>query len=120
MKHRVQVTCPICGRPFTLEIDVGTYVSIESASPAKRREIPIMLQSREAKVDFIIKAMRALASKDPAGRVEISEIFEIAEKVGLEREEVEKILKSEKDAGNIYEPKPGFLSFTAPPEKAKE
>lgn len=120
MRHRVQVTCPLCGKTFTLEVDVGTYVSVESASPAKKREIPLILRGHEAKVDFIRRAMRALASRDPAGVVEVSEILEIAERVGLSREEVQEILKSEKEAGNIYEPKPGILSFTSPPERARE
>ncbi len=119
MRHRLQVTCPLCGKQFTLEIDVGTYLSVETTTPARRREIPLVLRGREVKVDFIRRAMRALASKDPSGMVEISEVVEIAEKVGLSKEEVGEILKSEKEAGVIYEPKPGILSFTSPPEKSE-
>lgn len=116
----MQIICPLCGRQFSLEIDVGTYVSVETAVPAKRREIPLLLRGREVKVDFIRRAMRALASKDPSGMVEVSEVMEIAEKVGLSKEEVGEILKSEKEAGVIYEPKPGVLTFTSPPERSRE
>lgn len=63
--------------------------------------------------------MEALASKEPSGMVEVSEIVELAEKVGPAREEVDEVLSAEKSAGHIYEPKPGFVCFTVPPERAK-
>ena len=119
MRHRLQVTCPLCGKEFSLEIEVGTYVTTESTVPQRRRET-LILRGREAKVDFISRAMRALASKDPSGSIEKSEVLELAEKVGLTREEVDQILKEEISAGHIYEPKPGVFRFTAPPERAKE
>jgi len=120
MRHRIQVTCPLCGKEFSLEIEVGTYVTAESTAPSRRRGAPLVLRGREAKTDFIFKAMRAQASKDPSGSVERSEILELAEKVGLSAEEVDTILKEEVVAGHIYEAKPGIFRFTASPERARE
>lgn len=119
MRHRLQVNCPICGKSFTLELDVGTYVTAEAAAPSKRETTPLVLRGHDAKVDFVRRAMRALASKDPSGIVEVNEVLELAEKVGLTKEEVNEILELEKSAGNVYETKPGVLSFTAPPERSK-
>jgi DNA replicative helicase MCM subunit Mcm2 (Cdc46/Mcm family) len=109
----------MCGKAFNLELDVGTYVTAESAAPSARGDAQVVLRGHDAKVDFVRRAMRALASKDASGTVEISEIVELAEKVGLARDEVDDILNSEKSAGHVYEPKPGVLSFTAPPERSK-
>ncbi len=120
MRHRLQVTCPICGKPFTLEVDVGTYVTAETApAPSKRGATALVLRGHDAKVDFVRRAMTALASKDSSGMMEVNEIIELAEKVGLAREEVNEILATEKSAGHVYEHKPGVLSFTEPPERSK-
>jgi DNA replicative helicase MCM subunit Mcm2 (Cdc46/Mcm family) len=119
LRQRVQVKCPLCGKTFDLEVDVTTYVTAEPSIPQPKVRTPLVLKGHEAKVDFIIRAMRALASKDPSGMVEVDEIVEIAEKVGLSRQDVEEILSAEKQAGRIYEPKQGFVSFTAPPERSR-
>ncbi len=120
MRQRIEVTCPICGKSFNVELEISTYVTAEAAAPpAKKRGVALVLRSQEAKVDFILRAMRALASKDPSGMIEVEEIVDIAGKVGLAREEVDGILVGEKEAGHIYEPKPGVVSFTIPPERAK-
>ncbi|MEW6222705.1 MAG: hypothetical protein AB1476_05305 [Candidatus Hadarchaeota archaeon] len=119
MRHRIEVNCPMCGKPFTLELEVGTYVTAEAAGPF-RKGTPVVLRSHDAKVDFVRRSMRVLASKDPAGIVEVEEIIELAEKVGLGKEEVNEILAAEKSAGHIYEPKPGVVSFTAPPERSRD
>ena len=63
--------------------------------------------------------MRALASKDPTGTIELEEIVDLAEKVGMERHEVDEVLAAEKRAGRVYEPKPGIICFTIPPERSK-
>lgn len=110
MRHRIQVTCPMCGKEFAVELEVGTYVTVESSTPAKHRTA-LILRGREAKLDFVLRAMKALASKDPGGSVEKSEIIELAQKVGLSQEEVDQILKEEISAGRIYEAKPGVLRF---------
>ncbi|MEM2874636.1 MAG: hypothetical protein QW567_01220 [Candidatus Hadarchaeales archaeon] len=115
MRQRIQVKCPLCGKTFDLEVDVTAYVTAEPAPPQPRARTALVLRGHEAKVDFVLRAMRALASKDPSGMVEVEEIAEIAEKVGLGRNDVEEILAEEKGAGRIYEPKPGFVSFTSPP-----
>jgi len=118
-RQRVEVKCPICGKPFSLELEISTYVTAEAAAPQpKKGEAPI-LRSHEVKVDFVLRAVRALASKEPSGMVEVDEIVELAEKVGLTRNEVDEILSAEKTAGHIYEPKPGAVCFTIPPERAK-
>lgn len=120
MRQRIEVTCPICGKPFNVELEISTYVTAEAAAlPAKKHGVALVLRSQEAKVDFILRAMRALASKDPSGMVEVEEIVDIAGKVGLAREEIDEILAGEKEAGHIYEPKPGVVFFTIPPERAK-
>jgi len=119
MRHRIQTTCPHCGKEFSLEVEVGTYVTSESTIPPRHREV-LVLKGREAKVDFISRAMRALASKDPSGSIERSEILELAQKVGLSSDEVDQILKEEVAAGHIYEPKPGLFRFAAAPERTKE
>jgi len=118
-RHRLEVTCPSCGKLFSLELEVGTYVTAEAAGPF-RRGTAVVLRGNEAKVDFVRRAMRALASKDPSGMVEVDEVVELAERVGLGKEEVNEILTSEKSAGHIYEPKPGVVSFTIPPERSKD
>ncbi|MBA7501678.1 hypothetical protein ES706_00252 [subsurface metagenome] len=121
MRQRIEVTCPICGKPFIVELDISTYVTAEAAAPpAKKRRAALVLRSQEVKVDFILRAMRALASKDPSGMIEVEEIVDIAGKVGLARDEVDGILTGEKEAGHIYEPKPGVVCFTIPPERAKD
>ncbi|MFN4133149.1 MAG: hypothetical protein ACK4GQ_02130 [Candidatus Hadarchaeales archaeon] len=117
MRQRVQAVCPFCGKMFNLELEVETYVSVES-TPSKRESLPPPLRGHEAKVDFVRRATVALAAKDPAGQVEFDEIVELAGKVGLTKEEVNQILEEEKTAGRIYEPKPRIFSFTARPEKA--
>lgn len=120
MRQRIEVTCPICGKPFTVELEISTYVTAEAAvPPAKKRGAALVLRSHEAKVDFVLRAMRALASKEPSGMIEIEEIVDLAGKVGLTREEVDGVLAKEKEAGHIYEPKPGVVCFTIPPERAK-
>lgn len=101
-----------------MEVDVTSYVTAEPAPPQPRIRTALVLRGHEAKVDFVIRAMRALASKDTSGMVEVEEIVEIAEKVGLSREDVEEILAGEKEAGRIYEPKPGFVSFTSRSERS--
>jgi len=118
LRRRVQVKCPLCGRNFDIELDMTTYITAEPAPPQPKPRTAFILRGHEAKVDFILRAMKALASKDPSGMVEVDEIMEIAEKVGLSREDVEGILAGEKEAGRIYEPKPGFVSFAAPPERS--
>lgn len=119
MRQRIEVTCPICGKPFSVELEISTYVTAEAAPPTKKREVALVLRSQEAKVDFVLRAMRALASKEPSGMIEVDEIVNLAEKVGLTREEVGGVLAREKEAGHIYEPKPGVVCFTIPPERAK-
>lgn len=118
MRQRVEVKCPICGKTFNLELEISTYVTAEAAAPQPKREA-LILRSHEAKVDFVLRAVRALASKEPSGIVEVDEIVELAEKVGLTRSEVDEILSAEKTAGHVYEPKPGAVCFTIPPERAK-
>ncbi len=120
MRHRIEVTCPICGKPFTVELEISTYVTAEAAAPpTKKRGVALVLRSQEAKVDFVLRAMRALASKEPSGMIEVEEIVDLAGKVGLSHEEVDGVLAGEKEAGHIYEPKPGVICFTIPPERAK-
>lgn len=119
MRQRVEVKCPMCGKSFTLELEIGTYVTAESAAPQPKKRMSLVLRSHEAKVDFVLRAMRALASKEPSGMVEVDEIVDLAEKVGLTREEVNEVLATEKGAGHIYEPKPGTVCFTIPPERSK-
>jgi len=119
-RQRIEVTCPICGKPFSVELEISTYVTAEATLPAAaRRDIATILRSQEAKVDFVLRAMRALASKEPSGMIEVEDIVDIAERVGLPKEAVQEILKSEKEAGRIYEPKPGMVCFTMPPERTK-
>jgi DNA replicative helicase MCM subunit Mcm2 (Cdc46/Mcm family) len=84
-----------------------------------KRDISTILSSHEAKVDFVLRAMRALASREPSGMVEIEDIADIAEKVGLTKEAIQGIINSEKEAGRIYESKPGIVCFAAPPERTK-
>ena len=55
----------------------------------KKRGVALVMRSQEAKVDFVLRAMRALASKEPRGMIEVKEIVDLAGKVGLTREEVE-------------------------------
>lgn len=120
MRQRIEVTCPICGKPFNVELEISTYITAEAAAtPAKKRDVALVLGSHEAKADFVLRAMMALASKEPSGMIEIEEIVDIAEKVGLAREEISGILAREKEAGRIYEPKPGTVCFTIQPERAK-
>ncbi|MDH5442821.1 MAG: hypothetical protein ACETWO_04060 [Candidatus Hadarchaeaceae archaeon] len=120
MRQRIEVTCPICGKPFSVELEISTYVTAEAAAPPeKKSRVALVLRGQEVKVDFILRAMRALASKEPSGMIEVEEIVDIAGKVGLAREEVDEILTGEKNAGHIYEPKPGVVCFTIPPERAK-
>lgn len=119
MRQRVEVKCPICGKSFMLELEVSTYITAEAAVPQPKKHEALVLRSHETKVDFVLRAMRALASKDPSGTVEVDEIVELAEKVGLTRDEVGGVLSAEKSAGHIYEPKPGIVCFTIPPERAK-
>lgn len=120
MRQRVEVTCPICGKPFAVELEVSTYVTAEvSTPPEKKGGISLVLRGHDAKVDFVLRAMRALASREPSGMIEIEDISDIAEKVGLSKEAVQEILKSEKEAGRIYEPKPGIVCFAAPPERTR-
>ena len=120
MRQRIEVTCPICGKSFNVELDVSTYIAVEAALPAAaKRDIATILRSQEAKVDFVLRAMRALASKEPSGMVEVEDIIDLAEKVGLASEAVKEIITAEKDAGRIYEPKPGIVCFTAPPERTR-
>lgn len=116
MRQRVQVICPLCGKQFNLELDVETFVTAEPA-PLKRESRPPVLKGHEAKVDFLRRAMQALAAKDPAGQIELEELLELAGKVGLTKEEANEILTEEKTAGRIYESKPGIFSFTVRPEK---
>ncbi|GAI55106.1 unnamed protein product, partial [marine sediment metagenome] len=89
------------------------------APPAKKRRAALVLRSQEVKVDFILRAMRALASKDPSGMIEVEEIVDIAGKVGLARDEVDGILTGEKEAGHIYEPKPGGVNSMLTLEEGK-
>lgn len=117
--QRVQVKCPICGKPFDLDLDISTYVTAEAAPPQPKKRLSLILRGNEAKVDFVLRAMRALASKEPSGMIEVEEIVDLAEKVGLEREEVNEVLAAEKRAGHIYEPKHGMICFTIPPERSK-
>ena len=119
MRQRVEVTCPMCGKPFSLELDISTYVTAEAAAPQPKKRVALVLRSHEAKVDFVLRAMRALASKEPSGMIEVDEIVDLAEKVGLTREELDGILAAEKGAGHIYEPKPGMVCFTISPERSK-
>lgn len=120
MRQRIEVTCPICGKPFHVELEVGTYVTAEKAMPAlEKRDISTILREHQAKVDFVLRAMKALASKEPSGMVEVEDIIDIAGKVGLTKESVQEILTDEKNAGRIYEPKPGLICFTLPPERGK-
>ncbi|MDI6642593.1 MAG: hypothetical protein QMD95_00840 [Candidatus Hodarchaeaceae archaeon] len=119
MRQRVEVKCPICGKPFSLELEISSYVTAEAAAPQPKKRTALVLRGHEAKVDFVLRAMRALASKEPSGVVEVDEIVDLAEKVGLTRVEVDEIVAMEKDAGHIYEPKPGTVCFTVPPERAK-
>lgn len=120
MRQRVEVTCPICGRSFSVDLEVSTYVTAEATTPTTgKRDISTILRSHETKVDFVLRAMRALASREPSGMVEIEDIADIAEKVGLAKEAVQEIIKGEKEAGRIYEPKPGIVCFAAPPERTK-
>jgi DNA replicative helicase MCM subunit Mcm2 (Cdc46/Mcm family) len=119
MRQRVEVTCPICGRSFSIDLEVSTYVTAETTLPTTKRDISIILRSHEAKVDFVLRAMKALASREPSGMVEIEDIIDIAEKVGLTKEAVQEIINGEKEAGRVYEPKPGIVCFAAPPERTK-
>jgi len=119
MRQRIEVICPICGKPFNVELEVSTYVTAEAAIPARKGDIAAVLRSHEARVDFVLRAMRALASKEASGMVEVEDIVDIAAKVGLVKGAVEQILAEEKEAGRIYEPKPGLVCFTVPPERAK-
>ncbi len=119
LRQRIQVKCPICGKPFDLDLDISTYVTAEAAPPQPKKRVSLILRGNEAKVDFVLRAMRALASKEPSGMVEIEEIVDLAEKVGLERNEVNEVLAVEKRAGHIYEPKQGMFCFTIPPERSK-
>jgi len=119
LRQRIQVKCPICGKPFDLDLDISTYVTAEAAPPQPKKRVSLILRGNEARVDFVLRAMRALASKEPSGMVEIEEVIDLAEKVGLERSEVNEILAAEKRAGHIYEPKQGMLCFTIPPERSK-
>ncbi len=102
-----------------MDIDVSAYVTVESTTPMQKKRVSLILRGQEAKVDFLLRAMRALASKEPSGMVEVEEIVDIAEKVGLERDEVNEVLAAEKTAGHIYEPKQGVVCFTIPPERSK-
>ncbi|MEM2878149.1 MAG: hypothetical protein QXG10_01135 [Candidatus Hadarchaeales archaeon] len=120
MRQRLQVKCPLCGKTFDLEVDVTTYLTAEPAITQPKSRAAFILRGHEAKVDFVLRAMRALASKDPSGMVEVDEIVEIAEKVGLNREEVNEVISAEKEAGRMYEPRPGLVAFTAPLERAKD
>ncbi|MEM4201961.1 MAG: hypothetical protein QW786_01985 [Candidatus Hadarchaeum sp.] len=119
MRQRVQVKCPICGKLFDLDLDVSTYVTVETAPAQPKKQVSLILRGNEAKVDFVLRAMLALASKEPSGMVEVEEIVDLAEKVGLEREEVNEIIAAEKRAGHIYEPKQGVVCFTIPPERSR-
>jgi DNA replicative helicase MCM subunit Mcm2 (Cdc46/Mcm family) len=120
LRQRIEVTCPICGKPFNVELEVSTYVTAESAvSTVGKQNLSTILQGQQAKVDFVLRAMKALASKEPSGMVEVSDVIDIAEKVGLSKEPVQEILNGEKNAGRIYEPKPGVVCFTLPQERAK-
>jgi len=110
----------MCGKPISLELEISSYVTAESAAPQPKKRAAVVLRGHEDKVDFVLRAMRALASKEPSGVVDVDEIVDLAEKIGLTRDEVNEVLKMEKDAGHIYEPKPGAVCFTAPPERAKE
>ncbi len=119
MRQRIEVKCPMCGKPFNLELEISSYVTAETAVPQPRKRAALVLRGHEAKVDFVLRAMRALASKEPSGVVEVDEIVDLAEKIELTRDEVNEILAAEKGAGHIYEPKPGVVCFTAPTERAK-
>ena len=119
MRQRVQVKCPICGKPFDLDLDISTYVTAEAAPPQPKKSVSLILRGNKAKVDFVLRAMLALASKEPSGMVEVEEIVDLAEKVGLERNEVNEVLATEKIAGHIYEPKQGMFCFTIPTERSK-
>ena len=119
MRHRVEVTCPICGKPFSVDLEISTYVTAEASAPQQKKRVSLVLRGHEARVDFVLRAMRALASKDPTGTIELEEIVDLAEKVGMERHEVDEVLASEKRAGRIYEPKPSIICFTIPPERSK-
>lgn len=120
MRQRIEIVCPICGKPFIVDLEISTYVTAETTIPSTaKRDISTVLRGREAKVDFVLRAMRALASKEPSGMVEVDDIVDIAEKVGLTRDVVNEILEAEKNAGRIYEAKPGLICFTVPPEYAK-
>lgn len=119
MRQQIEVKCPICGKPFNLELEVSSYVTAEAAAPQPKKRAALVLRGHEAKVDFVLRAIRALASKEPSGIVEVDEIVDLAEKIGLTRDEVNEVLTMEKGAGHIYEPKPGTVCFTAPPERAK-
>jgi DNA replicative helicase MCM subunit Mcm2 (Cdc46/Mcm family) len=117
--QRIEVICPLCGKSFQLELDISTYVKAETAPKVEKHDISAVLRSHEEKVDFILRAMRALASKEPSGMVEKEDIVDLGQKVGLTREMTEEILTSEKESGNIYEPKPGVFCFAVPPERSK-
>ncbi len=119
MRQRIEVKCPICGKHFDLELEISSYVTAEAATPQLKKRAALLLRGHEAKVDFVLRAMRALASKEPSGAIEVEEIVDLAEKVGLTKDEVNGVLAMEKDAGHIYESKPGVVCFTAPPERAK-
>lgn len=120
MRQRIEIVCPICGKSFIVDLEISTYVTAETTIPSTaKRDISTVLRGREAKVDFVLRAMRALASKEPSGMVEVGDIVDIAEKVGLTRDVVNEILEAEKNAGRIYEAKPGLICFTVPPEYAK-
>jgi len=119
LRHRVEVTCPNCGKPFSVDLEVGTYVTVEASAPQPKKRVSLVLRGHEARVDFVLRAMRALASKDSTGMIELEEIVGLAEKVGMERHEVDEVLAAEKRAGRIYEPKSGVIRFTIPPERSK-
>jgi len=78
-----------------VQLDVRTYVTAEIANTiTERRDIAAILRTHEAKVDFRLRAMRALATKEASGMIEVEDITDIAEKVGLSREAVEEVLKA--------------------------
>jgi DNA replicative helicase MCM subunit Mcm2 (Cdc46/Mcm family) len=119
LRQRIEVICPLCGKPFHVELEVSTYVTAETAVSTGKHDLSTILHGQQAKVDFVLRAMRALASKEPSGMIEVDDIIDIAGKVGLNKESVQEILVGEKNAGRIYEPKPGMVCFTLPPERAK-
>ncbi len=109
----------MCGKQYDLDIDISTYVTAEGTPPQQRKRTSLILRGNEAKVDFVLRAMRALASKDPRGMVDVEEIVDLAEKVGLERGEVDEVIAAEKKSGHIYEPKSGVIGFGIPPERSE-